>query len=292
MKRILSIIAALLLITAANGQFTKSGGTLLRTGSSFMAVAEEPTPDFYDEYDIIYAAFATKPHDTIADLQEALVYSLDTAGYWARMDYFSVAAHQYEDGTLINWINPVLNDATNVSSTAWTQFVGYNGDGSADYINTNWNPSTDGINFSQDDCSIGIFLMENIQEDNVYVFGAYEGTHQTYFRPYSTTGGLGGAISSNATFAAAGVTDARGLWIVTRTASNATAVYQNRTTMDTDTDASTGLPNSSMGILNRIGANGYSSNTYAIFFAMDGVNQTEADEISEILNAYITSISE
>lgn len=282
MKKLLLLITGLLLLVSVEGQILRY--------SNYTEPASPP--DFYDEYDTVYAAFATKPHDTIADLQEALVYSLDTAGYWDRMDILYVLASHTEADGLINWISPSEYTATNVSSTTWAQWIGFTGDGTADYLNTNWNPSTDGVNYTQDDGSVGIYVSQDIQEDNVYVFGAYNGTNQTYFRPRSTTGGLGGAINSNLTFAAAGVSTAVGLWIVTRTASNATEVYQDGTSMDSDTDASVGLPNNDMGILNRIGGNGFSSNTVMLFFAMDGMTDAEAIEISDIINIYITAIAQ
>lgn len=48
MKKIFTLIAALLLITAANGQFQHSGGIPLRTGSSFMTASEPAGPPPFD----------------------------------------------------------------------------------------------------------------------------------------------------------------------------------------------------------------------------------------------------
>lgn len=48
MKKIFTIICGLLFITAVNAQFTKSGGTYLKTGSSFMTASEPAGPPPFD----------------------------------------------------------------------------------------------------------------------------------------------------------------------------------------------------------------------------------------------------
>ena len=129
MKKLL-IVPILLLSILCNAQFTKGGGTFLKTGSGFMT-APTVVVDFYDEYDPIYAAFTTKPSSTIAAYQEALVYSLDTldfaggASVWDRMDVFYVFANNIEANALINWVNPGTFDADNVSSTSFTAYEGF-----------------------------------------------------------------------------------------------------------------------------------------------------------------------
>lgn len=282
MKRIYSILIGLLLLTSLQGQ--------ILVHSNYSAPPTPPAGYCVDYQDVL-TAFGTQPHDTIKTKQNAMVYSLDSAGYWDRMDVFYIfAAHEASTESLINWIAPGTCDADNVSATAWTIWEGYTGDGVADYISTNYNPSVNAVNISIDNFTAGIYLRINKQE-NPAVFGATSGGSYIYLVPRDVSDGLSGSINSAADIITPSSVNSSGLWLVTRTASNATAVYRNGGAFDSEADVSGVLVNQEITVLKRNGAATFSTNQVSIFFVMNGVvNATEAGKINVIIEKYMDSL--
>lgn len=292
MKKLI-LIPILLLSILCNAQFTKGGGMFLKTGSSFMTASAPVTPaeEFYGEYDIIYTAFSTKPHDTIANIQEALVYSLDTAGLWDRIDVLYVfAAHNYSDA-LLNWKNPGTYNATLTSfdSGDFTQWEGYDGDGTG-YISINWNPTADGVNFTINDASVGFYKRDTGTEGVTnYLFGDF-GTGEARV-------GIGtGPTSIQWTLSTydpstKSITAANGFFVITRTASNATAAYEDGSLVGTDSYTTNNLSSNDWQIMKAFD-NEYVSSSFqiSIFFTMDGTNATDNEELFDIFQAFMTAL--
>ena len=287
MKKLL-IIPILFLTVLCSAQFTKSGGSFLKSGTAFLNV---PPVDLYcSEYDTVLAAFGTLPHDTIKTKQNAMVYSLDSMGVWDRMAVFYVfAAHEESSESLINWITPGTYDADNVSSTTWAQWQGYTGDGASDYISTNFNPYTDSTHYGNNNGTVAIYLRTNIQEAAT-VYGSYGAGTIIRVAPRNTSDvcyyRINAADNSYATN-----TDSRGLWIATRRGHNETELYRNGSHFDNETTESAGIPNAEITILNYYpGVGNYSTHQVAIAFIMDAVSDDEASKINTIIERYMDSI--
>jgi hypothetical protein len=291
MKRIYSILIGLLLLLPLQGQI------LIHSNYTLPGEPVSP-PDFYDEYDTVYAAFGTKPSAPYTTYQEALVYSLDTldftggASVWDRMDVFYVfAANEADNESLINWVKPGTNDADNVSSTAWAQWEGYTGDGAADYISTNFIPSSEGVNYTLDNCAVGVYLRASVAE-STWAYGADDGTNRSRLQARNSSGYSTMFINSlSANYLYELVANSYGLFISSRTDANATVLYKGGTIVDTDTDASSGLPTAEFYVLNKTGVAGYSTNQASIFFVMNGiVSEAEATAINTIIEKYMDAI--
>ena len=281
MKKLLLLITALFILASVEGQILRYG--------NYTSPPTPPSGDYCAEFDTVYAAFDTKPHADTAAFMNAMVYSLDTAGYWDRIDVFYVfAVHEADDESLINWIDPGTYDATNISSTAFTRYGGYTGDASADYLAIDWTASTQGENYALDDASYGIYTTLNIQ-DNVPIL-SFGGTNTSNLTVRSTGNNMTAVINTTAAnyVRKTSVTDGTGLIIVTRRASNDSELYQNGSSLASDSDASVGLPATPITIL-RLGS-GYSANNVLLFFVMDGMSDTDATEISTIIETYMSAI--
>lgn len=290
MKRLLITILALALLLSASGQILRY--------NNYSSPATPP--DFYDEYDTVYAAMTTKPSSTIAGYQEDLVYSLDTcdfaggASVWDRMDFFYVFSNEVNTASeaLINWNDPGTFDADNVSSTAFTAYEGFTGDGVADYISTNWIPSSDGTNYTLNSASFGIYLRVNVDEANIAI-GCSDGTQLISLRPRA--GGTATArVNSSATIAY-NTTEARGLWVVTRRGANEVEMYRNGGSVATDTDVSVGLPTKELTILAEYDYNDeiilFSTNQVSIAFVMNQISDAEATAINTIIETYMDALN-
>jgi hypothetical protein len=84
--------------------------------------------------------------------QNQLVIDLKDAGVWDKLDTFAVfATDGSSDFALIDWKR--LTQYTAVNSPTFTINQGFKGNGTSSYIDTNFTPSTDGVNYQLDNAS-------------------------------------------------------------------------------------------------------------------------------------------
>jgi hypothetical protein len=89
-------------------------------------------------------------------LQNQLVVDLKAGGIWSKLDTFRVYATDGDsDFALIDWKR--LIDCTAVNSPTFTTNSGFNSNGTSSYIDTNYNPTLNGVNASLNDLSIGFW---------------------------------------------------------------------------------------------------------------------------------------
>lgn len=99
----------------------------------------------------------TLPSASQQTLQNQLILDLKTAGVWSKLDIFYVFATDGDsDFASINWKDPNNYKVTQVNSPTFTPNEGFESDGTSAYLDTNWNLSTDTVNYQQDDA--GIFI--------------------------------------------------------------------------------------------------------------------------------------
>jgi hypothetical protein len=93
--------------------------------------------------------------------QNQLIVDLKAAGVWNKLDTFAVFA---TDGSssyaLIDWKR--LSQYTAVNSPTFTINQGFNSNGTSSYIDTNYNASTNGINFQNTDACEGAWVINPI----------------------------------------------------------------------------------------------------------------------------------
>jgi hypothetical protein len=116
-----------------------------------------------------------------------LVRNLKQANIWGQLDRFWIFATEQQTHAKVSLVNPKgLNSAwapniTEVNSPSWTKLVGYTGNGTNSYLNSNYNPSTDGINMSLNSATIGEYSRKSSNSVGNYTtdIGCYDGTHET-----------------------------------------------------------------------------------------------------------------
>jgi hypothetical protein len=297
MKKLI-FLPLLILSLTLSGQFTKSGGTFLKSSNIFLTAPAEPPVDLYcDEYDAILAAMTNQPSEAVAEAQNTMVEALIAGGYWARMDQLLVFATYTNAASeaLINWIDPGTNDATltALAAGAFAQYDGITGDGIDGWINTNFNPSTaDATNFTQNSGSFGVwFGIGNLTETGITA-GCYA-TNRIQIAP-SLNGYVEVAINNGGddTFFIEN-TNTSGLFVASRTSSSTLSAYRNGTLLGTNSSStSTAIPNENIGILAVGGIeDSFSVNMVRISYIMNATaNATEADAIYDIFLAYLNTI--
>lgn len=85
-------------------------------------------------------------------------------GNWSLFDRLWIFATDNQQNARVSIVNPTSTQITEVpngGTLTWTKDVGYKGDGVASYLNTNYTPSTQGVNYTLNSASIGINLQTN-----------------------------------------------------------------------------------------------------------------------------------
>ena len=233
MKRITTFFFLLLFALTLQGQkVLTSGGKVLTYDGKVLI------QNYVPESEAIFAAMGTQPSDARKRIIDNLVRGLKDDGIWDILDFLYVLAAHAENSSLINWLNPGTFDATNVHSTAYTVDQGYTGDGANDYLNTNYNPNTDGINYLQDDASAGVYVMTNVDEA-ARDFGGNDGANFTYILPRLANNTW---IRLNAAGASSVANiDSRGFFIISRLDATDDDCYKNKVKIIDGSTASSGF---------------------------------------------------
>jgi hypothetical protein len=94
------------------------------------------------------------PSESVRTKQNTLLASLKSTGVWAKLDVFYVFAQDggADFGTL-NWKNPNANQSTLVNTPTFVSNGGLQGNGTSSYIDTNYNPATQGVQYTQNNAS-------------------------------------------------------------------------------------------------------------------------------------------
>ncbi|GAH87025.1 unnamed protein product, partial [marine sediment metagenome] len=96
-----------------------------------------------------------KPDSIRLKLIDNLVEGLISDGIWPKLDcLWNMACHTNNTGEAqINWINPGTFDFTLINNPAFEIDRGFTGNGVNQYINNQYNPSIDSINYSLNDAA-------------------------------------------------------------------------------------------------------------------------------------------
>jgi hypothetical protein len=291
MKRIYSILIGLLLLLPLQGQI------LIHSNYTLPA----PPVSYYSEYDTVYDAFATPPSSAIATIQEALVYSLDTMDFagglsvWKRIDVLYIFASHNSTDALINWAHPGNFNADNVSATAFTTSEGFTGDGTADYISTNWIPSSDAINYTQNSATIVIYVRDAaVDPSGGYTYGYYSTTNPNITfrtRAYDENIAHWRVNSAQATYETSTNVATAGCYFIGRTGANDCDFSKNASVVEARNDrASSGLPTAELHILKANGTSVFTTHQVSIFGIINGTSTAEKTAINTVFETFMDAL--
>lgn len=183
------------------------------------------------------------------------------------------------------------HDCTAVNSPTFTASQGFTGNGTTQYINTNYNPSTEGVRFTSGSGSLGVYLRLNVNE-SLSQIGARDGSgnrshlnsrHGDIFYGYCQSSADTGPNAAN--------TDSRGLFTAVRTSGTNINSYKNGVLHDSETNSTGTIPSYNFYILT-LNANGspgsLSTNQVAIAFVSNN-NINQASLYTRIQD-YMTSL--
>lgn len=114
----------------------------------------EPTSPFHDPDSLrIFGAFTAPMAFERYEAIDALVTALKVADVWDYLDLLYLLAATDEQASRINWKSPGDFTLSAVNSPVFEVDRGWTGNGSSSRLNTGWTPSTDAVNYAQDDAS-------------------------------------------------------------------------------------------------------------------------------------------
>ncbi len=226
------------------------------------------------------------PSAYIQFLQNLMIKRLKEGGYWTKMD---VLYNFYNDATTgdfarLNWINPNLYQATLSGTVAWTASTGFATTGTG-FINTNWNPSTNGVKYTLNNAHFTVRTF--ITAGATALAGTTSGSGCSIFSASVTTHAIN---STNALNTAVGLTSSGTRGFSRVDATNVRFHGMATTLADsyaTRTQTSTAIPNENF-LIGRSGSS-YNSSTYEAFFAGESLTQTEWNLVNQILGSAVRS---
>jgi len=245
----------------------------------------------------IINAMSSTPSGPRQSLIEDLVDGLKADGIWAKLDALWVlAAHDSQSAT-VNWMDPAGSPILPVNAPVFTADRGFKGDNTSTYLDTQFVPGTDGVNFAQDSASAGIWVRE-VASDNgdIYLGTGDSSSSSTYtriqrrsdgveWRVWGPNGGLldGGTDSEVAT----------GLLVADRSGATAFHTYRNGALENTGSAASGPLSTFSVYLLaaNTSDLAGSQSDAQlSAAFLGGSLTGTEHGNLHTRLNTYLTAV--
>jgi hypothetical protein len=170
-------------------------------------------------------------------LQNQLVVDLKNGGIWAKLDSLRVYATDGDsDFALIDWKRLVM--CTAVNSPTFTTNVGYRGNGTSAYINSNYNPSLHAVNLSLNSASIFAYISVSRTFGQIQGYQGATGTNDQFLMaagsyPY-------GESWLNSSTYVTNVLTGVGFQLVNRLDANTLNVYYQGVLQNTNSSANSG----------------------------------------------------
>jgi hypothetical protein len=251
------------------------------------------------ETDTLLAALTGTYNSAQQTAIDTLIKDLKSAGAWGLLDVLCIAGLNSAD-SLINWKSPGTFNSTAISSPTFTADRGFTGT-TFGYIDTNFNPSTAGGNFSQNANMFGVYsrtesnpaFPPNFPVD----IGIISSSNQIVLHSR-----LGGQIfgRANEVAVADGATNASSLgkFLVTRQSSSSVITYRNGTSVQSKSTTSLALSNFNANIFVCAANNGSgtpvpesrSTRQYAAWYIGGWGSGLSPSAFNTAMQTYLTSI--
>lgn len=214
--------------------------------------------------------------------QNKLIVDLKAGGVWNKLDTFAVFANDGGSNFgLIDWKRLTLYTAFN--SPTFTTNEGFTGNGTSAYIDTNFNPATQGVNYTLNNASRYYYHFSGtgtLVNDGVSTSGTYNsirngGTQQNF---------INGTAILSATFT---FSTTKGVKSIHRTSLTDVALFNDKTVGNRTAVSQASLTSTNQLILRR-GTN-YGANEVSAY-GMGASMISENDAFVDALNTYINSL--
>ncbi len=203
-------------------------------------------------YDISSLAYFAAVPDSFStarkDIINTLVVQLKSIGAWSKLDRLWLMANTTSGNALVSLVNPGSTAMSLVNAPTFTTDRGFAGDGATSYIDTNFVPSTDAVNYLLDDAEMFLYCRTNAAA-NTAEMGVDSNANNncnliiTKFGDGNYYAKINNQVAGNITNP---ITSSLGLLTIKRTSSLNVNFLQNGSSLNVDTSASTALPMASV----------------------------------------------
>ena len=145
---------------------------------------------------------------------------------------FKIGAYDIKE-----WTN-----ATAYNAPTFTAYEGFTGNGTTQYIDCNWNPAANGVNYTQNSASQIIYIRTNIAAAKWHGTGVNLDSKDILLNPRDNGGQAIIRTNDATSINNAGSNDGDGMFINNRTAAAVKKLYRNKVAIINGTTASTGVP--------------------------------------------------
>lgn len=263
-----------------------------------MLISQVPAGGFDLSYQAILSQATslgyTLPSSGQQTKQNDFILDLKASGIWNKLDVLYVfATDGSSDFATLNWKAPGSFQITKTVSPTFASNAGFTGNGSTQFLNTNWIPNTNGVNYLLDNSSIFYWCNTNsTRNETMWGSSAASVTNRAVLNPKNVSSQAQYTINATTITTVANAGTSNGLWHVKRTASNAIAVFKNGVSFTTASTTSTSRPTTSIYICgeNANGTLSGASNRQISFWGAGDSLDTYEAALNTDWNTYFTSL--
>lgn len=135
-------------------------------------------PEFCIELRNYRKFFVEQPSKGFLIDTNELFMNLKSTGNYYKLDRMGLFAAEIQQHARVDLINPFATQITEVNAPTWTAGLGYKGDGSTKYLNTNFALSN-ATHYTQNSAAYGVYILENIQENGADIGATHGASRRT-----------------------------------------------------------------------------------------------------------------
>ncbi len=261
--------------------------------TSGQKVCTETSCDASYSYDAdataLFARFSGTPSDADKHYINNLIVSGKGHGWWNKMDIFYVfAVGTNATDSRLNWKSTSYNATVGVAPT-WTAYQGIQGNGTTQYLTTNYNPSSNGVNFLSTSQSLGVYSRtDSAGGVDIGAYNSCASIASIFIQTSSQIAAYFGTCTSGAPVNPSSI----GFFVGQRSDGSTQKIYKNGVLLNTTTAAGSTVVNTPLYILARNlgGPNAYSTHQISVAFAGGALTDTEVSYMSADINEYMRSV--
>lgn len=243
-----------------------------------------------------FDACDTEPSAAAKTAINDLVTGLKADAIWDELDAFWPMCMEDSQAGRLNLKSPGDFTLTAVNSPTFTAKYGWAGNGTSSYLNTGWDPATNGSNYTQNDASFGCWVDAGTDSgSNVAVIMGGFATRGSILYPRLSAGTVAYYINSSVSSASTStVTTRQGLTVAERIGASSVQVFRDGASLGTDTETSGALAAADVyiGAGNNNGtAFGYSDNRISCAFVAGSLGSTKQGDLYDRLDTFRTAMA-
>lgn len=249
---------------------------------------------FHHKYKNIKEGMDKEPEQSVQALQNNVILRLVSAGLLSKFDVLYLFTPGNEQASTLNYIDISDNILVKELSTAFTE-TGFKGNAiDSSYMDMDFIPSIDGINYQNTDASLGCFMTSTEVEDHAFLIGYSDGgaldnpASGVINRAYAWQGKANEGTAGYTEKGTCGKNDA---FVVAVRNGGDSLLYINGRLVDTKTQVTgTNLLNKQFQIFRNGNGNNPSSNSFGVLFLASKFTASEIINLYDIFHIYLAGL--